>query len=169
PLDLHQPVRPTASDRRALLTGARDRRRKCVNWAGVHMPIMAGISGKKEGGCKSLVMSGGYEDDRDSGDLFTYTGAGGRVGQNGDNLRDGPQNCDQTWANTGNASLKVSAHTKRPVRVVRGFQSNSKYAPAEGYRYDGLYIVVKAWMEPGRSGFQVCRFRLEVRVSSPSP
>ena len=32
---------------------------------------------------------------------------------------------------------------KKPVRVVRGFKSNSRYAPFEGYRYDGLYQVEK--------------------------
>ncbi len=55
--------------------------------------------------------------------------------------REGPQTCDQTWENTRNASLRVSAHNKKPVRVVRGYSSRSDFAPIRGYRYDGLYVV----------------------------
>ncbi|KAI0661898.1 hypothetical protein C8Q70DRAFT_961143 [Cubamyces menziesii] len=40
-------------------------------------------------------------------------------------------------------SLKVSAYTKKPVRVIRGYKSSSDFAPAQGYRYDGLYVVEK--------------------------
>ena len=35
---------------------------------------MAGISGTKDKGCNSLVLAGGYEDDRDLGFEFTYSG-----------------------------------------------------------------------------------------------
>ena len=55
--------------------------------------------------------------------------------------RDGPQTCDQNWENTRNASLRLSARTKKPVRVVRGYKSSSDFAPVRGYRYDGLYEV----------------------------
>lgn len=37
---------------------------------------MAGIVGGKDGGCVSLALSGGYEDDVDLGEEFTYTGEG---------------------------------------------------------------------------------------------
>lgn len=59
--------------------------------AGIHRPIVAGMAGKAKGnalpinilrkfieGCQSIILSGGYEDDEDNGDEFTYTGAGGR-------------------------------------------------------------------------------------------
>ncbi len=36
-----------------------------------------------------------------------------------------------------------SSETKKPVRVIRGPKLRSPYAPAEGYRYDGLYTVEK--------------------------
>ena len=39
---------------------------------------MAGIAGTATEGCPSLVLGGGYEDDVDDGDSFTYTGSGGR-------------------------------------------------------------------------------------------
>ena len=35
---------------------------------------VAGISGSSKTGCNSLVLAGGYEDDKDSGHEFTYTG-----------------------------------------------------------------------------------------------
>lgn len=37
---------------------------------------MAGIHGSEQEGCYSLALSGGYEDDIDLGDSFTYTGEG---------------------------------------------------------------------------------------------
>ena len=45
-----------------------------VSEVGVHAPPVAGISGTKEKGCNSLVLAGGYEDDIDYGDEFSYTG-----------------------------------------------------------------------------------------------
>ena len=44
---------------------------------GVHRPTVAGIHGG-EGGCYSIALSGGYDDDIDIGECFTYTGEGGR-------------------------------------------------------------------------------------------
>ena len=35
---------------------------------------MAGIAGKPSEGCVSIVLAGGYEDDKDDGEEFTYTG-----------------------------------------------------------------------------------------------
>lgn len=37
---------------------------------------MAGIHGSEIEGCYSLALSGGYEDDLDYGEGFTYTGEG---------------------------------------------------------------------------------------------
>ena len=41
-------------------------------------PWVAGIHGGGEDGAYSIALSGGYEDDIDMGDCFTYTGEGGR-------------------------------------------------------------------------------------------
>ena len=49
-----------------------------VAGTGVHRPPVAGISGQGKIGCQSIVLAGGYEDDKDEGDMITYTGAGGR-------------------------------------------------------------------------------------------
>ncbi|KAI0094919.1 hypothetical protein BDY19DRAFT_982245 [Irpex rosettiformis] len=88
-------------------------------------PWVAGISGGPDG-CYSVALSGGYEDDVDLGDGFTYTGSGGR-------------DLKGTKHNPKNRSLE----TKKPVRVIRGYKLDSQYAPQEGYRYDGLYTVEK--------------------------
>ncbi|PIL28351.1 hypothetical protein GSI_09502 [Ganoderma sinense ZZ0214-1] len=138
-----------------------------LHHASVHSGILAGIDGNKNDGCYSVVLSGGYEDDKDEGYRFTYTGCGGRDKKDGEKPRDGPQTCDQTWDNTRNASLRLSAHTKKPVRVVRGYSSSSDFAPVRGYRYDGLYEVDQAWMDAGKSGFKVCKFILHRLPDQP--
>jgi E3 ubiquitin-protein ligase UHRF1 len=125
---------------------------------GVHAPVVAGISGNEKVGCWSIALSGGYEDDVDEGYCFTYTGSGGRdlkgTKDKPKNLRTAPQSSDQTLTGL-NMALKVSCDTGNPIRVIRGFKGHSKWAPRSGYRYDGLYKVVKHWEETGASGFLV--------------
>ncbi|KZT61381.1 hypothetical protein CALCODRAFT_491183 [Calocera cornea HHB12733] len=142
--------------------------------AAIHAPTVCGISGQaKEGGAYSIALSGGYEDDVDEGYMFTYTGAGGRdlkgTPQNRKNLRTAPQSKDQTFESSYNKALLKSVETKYPIRVVRGFKLDSKYAPEEGYRYDGLYVVEKAWMETGLNpgGFKVCKFAMRRLPDQP--
>ncbi|KAG9013548.1 hypothetical protein FRB94_002142 [Tulasnella sp. JGI-2019a] len=142
--------------------------------AGVHAPPVSGISGNKDAGAWSIALSGGYEDDIDLGYGFTFTGAGGRdlkgTKDKPKNLRTAPQSCDQSWDNPLNAALKKSSETHKPVRVIRGFKLHSKYAPVEGYRYDGLYTIEKAWMERGinKQGFKVCKYAFK-RVKGQPP
>ncbi|CDS81876.1 uncharacterized protein SPSC_00062 [Sporisorium scitamineum] len=128
----------------------------------VHAPTVAGISGNELDGCWSICLSGGYEDDIDLGDSFTYTGSGGRdlkgTVNNPKNLRTAPQSSDQRWEGK-NAALRRSVETKKPVRVVRGWKAGGRYAPREGYVYAGLYRVTRAWMEKGAAGWLVCKFQ----------
>ncbi|TFK41127.1 PUA-like domain-containing protein [Crucibulum laeve] len=129
----------------------------------IHAPWVGGISGGPNG-AYSVALSGGYDDDVDLGYAFTYTGSGGRdlkgTKNAPKNLRTAPQSSDQSFENTFNKMLKRSSETKKPVRVIRGFKLKSKYAPSEGYRYDGLYTVEKAWMEKGLNakGYLVCKY-----------
>ena len=44
--------------------------------AGIHRPPVSGIAGTGLVGCQSIVLAGGYEDDVDLGNTFTYTGSG---------------------------------------------------------------------------------------------
>ncbi|TPX70147.1 hypothetical protein SpCBS45565_g01968 [Spizellomyces sp. 'palustris'] len=137
---------------------------------GVHRPPVSGIHGGPDG-CYSVALSGGYEDDVDFGEAFTYTGEGGRdlsgTKANPRNLRTAPQSKDQVL-DRGNLALWKSAQNGLPVRVVRGYKLSSPYAPEEGYRYDGLYKVEKAWSEAGLAGFLVYKFALK-RLPGQSP
>ena len=42
----------------------------------IHRPPVSGIHGHVDEGCYSVAMSGGYEDDLDHGECFTFTGEG---------------------------------------------------------------------------------------------
>ncbi|KAH9061007.1 PUA-like domain-containing protein [Lactarius vividus] len=147
-------------------------REDCSNDA-IHAPWVAGISGSNEG-AYSVALSGGYEDDIDMGDYFTFTGSGGRALRgtktNPKNLRTAPQSSDQSFEHSFNKALKISSETRKPVRVIRGFKLPSPYAPFEGYRYDGLYTVEEAWMEQGLNdgGYLVCKFAFR-RVPGQPP
>ncbi|KAL9716215.1 hypothetical protein Ac2012v2_000661 [Leucoagaricus gongylophorus] len=138
----------------------------------IHAPWVGGISGGSQG-AHSVVISGGYDDDIDLGYGFTYTGSGGRdlkgTKTAPKNLRTAPQSSDQTFENNFNNMLRRSCETKNPVRVVRGFKARSKYAPIEGYRYDGLYRVEKAWSEKGLNpkGYLVCKYAFKRLAGQP--
>ncbi|KDR85022.1 hypothetical protein GALMADRAFT_233591 [Galerina marginata CBS 339.88] len=141
----------------------------------IHAPWVGGISGGSQG-AYSVALSGGYDDDVDLGYAFTYTGSGGRdlkgTKNAPKNLRTAPQSSDQTFDHNFNKMLLRSCESKKPVRVIRGFKVKSQYAPSEGYRYDGLYRVEKAWLEKGLNpkGYLVCKFifkRLEGQPPLP--
>ena len=91
-------------------------------------------------GAYSISLAGGYEDDVDLGDCFTYTGEGGRALKgtkaNPKNLRTAPQSKDQTLTR-GNLALSLNITSRKPVRVIRGAKCNNEFAPEYGYRYDG--------------------------------
>lgn len=120
---------------------------------GIHRPLQAGISGSEKEGADSIVLSGGYEDDLDFGNVIIYTGHGGRD----ENSK--TQTQDQTLSRQ-NKALAISYEYNYPIRVIRGANKHSKFAPAQGYRYDGLYKIDDYWHEKGKSGFLVWKFRL---------
>jgi putative restriction endonuclease len=121
--------------------------------AGVHRHRQAGISGSASKGADSIVLSGGYEDDQDFGDLIIYTGYGGRDPATGRQVSDQPFSM---W----NRALAYSSLNGLPVRVIRGEGHDSPHSPSAGYRYDGLYLVDDYWQDRGRAGFRVWRYRL---------
>ena len=127
--------------------------RAALSKAGIHGPHIAGIAGNGRTGARSVVLSGRYEDTEDFGDVIIYTGHGGRDPDTG------RQMAHQTLTR-GNLALAVSCMQELPIRVIRGANLVSPYAPQTGYRYDGLYQVEDYWCEPGTSGFNIWRFRL---------
>ena len=120
---------------------------------GVHRPTQAGISGSAYEGADSIVVSGGYEDDADFGDIIIYTGHGGR------DPSTGSQTSDQKLTK-GNMALAGNKMSGLPVRVIRGTNQASPHAPASGYRYDGLYRVGDYWCTKGLAGFLIWQYRL---------
>ncbi|WP_034238508.1 YDG/SRA domain-containing protein [Saccharomonospora iraqiensis] len=127
--------------------------RQELRLAGLHSPNQGGISGGKDG-ADSIVVSGGYPDDEDHGDVIIYTGQGGRDPSTGRQIND--QKLVQ-----GNIGLVRSQLDQRPVRVIRGAGGNPDYSPERGYRYDGLFRVVNYWHAVGLDGYRIWRFRLE--------
>lgn len=121
--------------------------------AGIHRPTQGGISGSADQGADSIVVSGGYEDDRDKGYEIEYIGHGGRDPETGEQVT------DQEMLG-GNLALKYSYEHDLPIRVLRGANSHSIFAPKAGYRYDGLYRVVDIGQQKGKSGHLVWKFLL---------
>ena len=154
-----------------------------VSEVGVHRPHVAGIHGRENDGAYSIVLSGGYEDDKDFGEEFKYTGSGGR--DLSGNKRTAEQSCDQKLTKMNLAlarccaaplDVKKGAEAEdwkkgRQIRVVRNCKlaKHSKYAPKEGNRYDGIYKLVKYWPEKGQSGFLVWRYLLRRDDPAPAP
>lgn len=122
--------------------------------AGVHKPLMSGISGSSQEAADSIVISGGYEDDEDLGREIIYTGQGGN-----DPFK--KKQIANQQLKLGNLGLLKSYIEGLPVRVIRGANHKSPYSPPHGYTYDGLFNVVDYWSETGLSGFKVWRFRLQ--------
>ena len=131
--------------------------RAALHNAEVHKGLMRGIAPKGA----SIVLSGGYVDDEDNGDEIIYTGEGGRE------QKTGRQIADQTLTG-GNLALVQNCKNGIPVRVTRGFKCESNFAPASGYRYDGLYRVDTYWKDVGIDGFSIWRFKLS-RIETNQP
>lgn len=126
--------------------------RVAVRAAGLHRHGQAGISGNYRDGADAIVVSGGYKDDRDHGDWILYTGQGGRDST-------GRQVEDQTLSR-GNKALVLSEERGLPVRVIRGAGGDPVQSPATGYRYDGLFSVVRHWIEDSIDGPLIYRYEL---------
>ncbi|XP_019849105.1 PREDICTED: E3 ubiquitin-protein ligase UHRF1 [Amphimedon queenslandica] len=154
-----------------------------VSESGVHRPHIAGIHGRESEGSYSIVLSGGYDDDKDDGDEFVYSGSGGR--DLSGNKRTAKQSMDQkltamnrALAKNCNAPIndKTGAEAKdwkkgKPVRVVRNHKGRktSQYCPKEGNRYDGIYKIVKYWPQRNDENFLVWKYLLRRDDPSPAP
>jgi putative restriction endonuclease len=126
--------------------------RKEVSQAGLHAPPMAGIYPAGESArAESIVVSGGYKDDKDYGDLIIYTGHGGQ--ENGHQVRD-------QEIKTGNRALVRAQHDGTPIRVIRGSGGDPTFSPASGYRYDGLFEIRDHWFTPSQDGPLIVQFEL---------
>jgi putative restriction endonuclease len=93
--------------------------RKVMMLNAFHRNWGAGIDGNGNQGTAAIVLSGGYEDDKDLGDEIIYTGSGGN------DPNSGKQVSHQSWDNRGNSGLLKSMNEGLPVRVIRGHQHKS--------------------------------------------
>jgi putative restriction endonuclease len=93
--------------------------------ADVHKTLQAGVVGSGPRGAESIVLSGGYADDEDHGEIIIYTGHGGR------DPATGRQVADQTFTNQ-NQALVTSSLEGLPIRVVRGSGHRSPFSPGLG-------------------------------------
>jgi hypothetical protein len=130
--------------------------RQELSSSGIHRPVQPGIWNAGGDYAVSIIVSGGYIDDHDDGESLLYTGQGGRNEK-------GRHVTDQELTR-GNLGLFNSMKEKVPVRVTRGYQA--KFGPDEGYRYDGLYVVNRAYIEPSRDGPFIWRFELSPLINS---
>ena len=128
--------------------------RRAVYNAGLHRYLMNGISGSSKEAADAIVLSGGYEDDQDYDDLIIYTGEGGNDPKTKKQVADQPMT-------GGNLALVKSLMNGIPVRVIRGAHHKSRFSPAQGYCYAGLYAIDAYWQEVGRSGYRIWRYRLK--------
>ena len=109
--------------------------------------MQAGISGVKGQGAHSIIMSGSHYDDKDEGDTVWYTGTKAEPGEG-------------MTANT--ELLHDNIKHKTPVRLIRSSNlaaKNKEYAPADGFRFDGLYDVISHTVLDAKTHYHL--FRLE--------
>lgn len=134
---------------------------------GLHGQVQAGIdylsAGRSASGepiATSVIVSGGYEDDDDRGDVLVYTGHGGRD----PNLH---KHCIDQKLEGGNLALERSMAYGIEIRVIRAVKS--KRSPVgKVYFYDGLYKVVDYWLDRGKAGFGVYKYKM-IRIEGQEP
>lgn len=135
--------------------------REAAKNAGVHQVGVQGIAGNRHVGCASIVLNGGYGTDEDYGHEIFYTGSGGQDPQNRKR-----HIADQDLDASDNAALVTSEQTGEPIRIVRGWKGDPDVSPTTGYRYDGLYKVIKHYSVVPDDGFRRWIFHLVQLVPS---
>jgi E3 ubiquitin-protein ligase UHRF1 len=125
-----------------------------------------------ETGAESILV--GLGANYDKGDQIEYVGSGGKI-------KNGKLTQDQTWKG-GNLALLLNEKNNIPVRVIRSWQSGSRYnnhgreatdimfryAPTTGFRYDGLYNVISHREDKTNEGFTIIKFILEAQETGPN-
>ncbi|CAA3009230.1 histone-lysine N-methyltransferase family member SUVH9-like [Olea europaea var. sylvestris] len=130
---------------------------------GLHGQPKAGIdyvpahqSSNREPIATSIIVTEGYEDDDDAGDVIIYTGNGGKDKNN-------RQTMNQTLE-CGNLAMERSMQYGVELRVIRAFKYQGSIS-GKVYVYDGLYRVTDTWFDMGKSGFGVYKFKV-VRIEN---
>lgn len=169
-----------------LVNGQTWLRRVEMSRDGAHAPPVAGISGTKEEGARSVVM--GYHDvanqrfyaDIDENETIWYVGTAlhrEEDDKSATNVKDlvthRPSRIKKNSKGRGptNATLALvkSYQTGRPVRVFRSFRLSTivPLRPDKGFRYDGLYRVTR--YELLKQERQIYRFKMERLTTGQGP
>ncbi|KAB8302385.1 hypothetical protein EYC80_005809 [Monilinia laxa] len=132
---------------------------------GAHGASQGGISGDKDLGAYSIMISSHYEGfDQDMGDTVYYSAPGARdcISKEPDSLNPRIQ------------SMRRSISTRKPVRVLRNASCSWQKGPSMGIRYDGLYRVTECEVRTNGKGGKFWCFTLRrlvgqdpIRVSMP--
>uniref|UniRef100_A0A0E0LIL3 Histone-lysine N-methyltransferase n=1 Tax=Oryza punctata TaxID=4537 RepID=A0A0E0LIL3_ORYPU len=94
----------------------------------------------------SIVSAGVYENTEDDPDVLVYTGQG-------------MSGKDDQKLERGNLALERSLHRGNQIRVVRSVRDLT-CPTGKIYIYDGLYKIREAWVEKGKTGFNVFKHKL---------
>ncbi|XP_057497525.1 histone-lysine N-methyltransferase family member SUVH9-like [Actinidia eriantha] len=113
--------------------------------------VPAGHSSSGEPIATSVIVSGGYEDDEDGGEVIIYSGHGGQDKHS--------KQCTNQKLEGGNLALERSMYYGIEVRVIRGLKYDGSPS-GKVYVYDGLYKIFESWFDVGRSGFGVFKYKL---------
>jgi hypothetical protein len=114
----------------------------CTVRDGAHGALQAGIYYDRDGAISVILASGGYTNTDNLHEIW-YSGTAEK-GSGG--LSDSTE------------AMVKAIDLKRPIRVLRKANPNNQYAPAEGLRYDGLYLVTEKALVGTKSGMM--RFKL---------
>ncbi|KAL7270935.1 hypothetical protein RUND412_006339 [Rhizina undulata] len=147
----------------------------CLLRDGAHGEIEAGISGNKEFGAFSVIISGSSYKDEDHGNTVFYCGTRGTpraLEENEDEMKvklEDPETQERPLGtpSAGTQLLLTACKRKTPVRLHRSSKAlvKSSFAPEKGIRYDGLYDVTGyAVLDQDYAMF---RFTLERRKDQP--
>nr|CAB3452392.1 unnamed protein product [Digitaria exilis] len=120
---------------------------------GLHSHSMAGIDymvakfgNEDDPVAISVVSAGVYDNTEDDPDVLVYTGQG-------------MSGKDDQKLERGNLALERSLHRGNSIRVIRSVKDLIS-PTGKIYIYDGLYKIKEAWMEKGKSGFNVFKHKL---------
>ncbi|KAK6934038.1 Pre-SET domain [Dillenia turbinata] len=134
---------------------------------GLHSQSMAGIDyltlkgyTEEEPAAVSIVSSGGYDDDVEDSDFLIYSGQGGNVNRKDKEVAD--QKLER-----GNLALDRSMRRANEVRVIRGIKDHMNPL-TKVYVYDGLYKIQESWVEKGKSGHNIFKYKLVRLPGQPS-
>ncbi|KAK0470061.1 PUA-like domain-containing protein [Desarmillaria tabescens] len=134
--------------------GTRYMNRALLLEAGMHGGIRRGIY-SFQGSARSVVLSDGYEEfNEDKGNKIRLCGEGGRS-------NDGKMQVKDQKYTHGNRALQNTMQSGQPVRVIRGYKLNSKHAPRNGFRYDGLYRVTGCYERRDENGHRIILFKFK--------